>query len=140
MILDKLFKKNKSKEYFLEIDTNATKKPEAEAKTEITETATVKEEKTEVAKIESTQTQSETQPEVKTEQSSTPAAPVVSYDLPEWVKAIKNYSQPKSIDLTNSAPGNNFAGKYVTNNVPTSRRRPGPSLNLFKDMASKISK
>ena len=142
MILDKLFKKNKSKEYFLEIDTNATKKQKAE-------TVTVKEEKTEVAKIESTPTQSETKvestptqsktkPAATTQKPSTSVTSPASYDVPDWVKAIKNYSQSGNSDWANSATGNNFAGKYISNNVPTSRRRPGPSLNKFKDIASKM--
>ena len=138
MIFDKLFKKNKSKEYFLEIDTNATKKLKAETKPEIAETVTVKEEKTEVAKIELTPTQSETKPEATKQKPSTSANPPASYDVPEWVKAIKNYSQPENTDWTNSVTGNNFAGKYISNNIPISRRRPGPSLNKFKDIASTI--
>ena len=71
---------------------------------------------------------------------STPTTPNVSYELPQWEKAIKDYSKPGSISVGDSVTGNNFAGKYVSNNVFTSRRRPGPSLNIFKDMASKMGR
>jgi hypothetical protein len=140
MILDKLFKKNKSETYFFEVDDNASKK--AEAKPEETKTATVKEEQPEAAKVESTSTQSE----ATTEKSAPPATTAttttadVSYDVPEWVKAIKNYSKPEASDSSTGNTGNNFAGKYISNNVPISRRRPGASLNKFKDIASEIKK
>ncbi|MBF2058567.1 MAG: hypothetical protein IGQ45_15470 [Cyanobacterium sp. T60_A2020_053] len=62
----------------------------------------------------------------------------VSYDQPEWVKAIKNYSTPEPSE--NKTEVSTFAGQYVTNNVPSSRRRPGASLAMFKDMAKKINK
>lgn len=63
----------------------------------------------------------------------------VAYDVPDWVKAIKNYSN-QDVNNSSQPQEENFAGKYVTNNVPFSRRRPGPSLAPFKSMASKIGK
>ncbi len=71
-------------------------------------------------------------PKIKTQSTA-------NYDQPEWVKAIKNYSDQGTSEASQQEANNGgFAGKYVTNNVPMSRRRPGPSLNKFKDIASKI--
>lgn len=152
MILDKFFNKNKSEKYFLEVDnqseTKAATQPPAEAKTEVAkvesiqsqakETTKLKEAKAQLAQVESAQVPTKASAEVIT--PKTPTTPDVSYDLPEWVKAIKDYSQPGSLGVGDSATGNNFAGKYVSNNVSAPRRRPGPSLNKFKDIASKMSK
>ena len=138
MILDKLFNKKKSEQYFFEVGDDASKKTEAKPKPEVTETKKLKEAKAELAQVESAQVPTKASAEVIT--PKTPTTPNLSYDLPEWVKAIKNYSKPGSLGVGDSATGNNFAGKYVTNNVSASRRRPGPSLNKFKDIASKMSK
>jgi len=116
MVLNKLFgKKNKSQEYFFEA----------------TETETV-----------STEENSGDESASVTEAKPTTAVTTsvnVSYDVPDWVKAIKNYSNQNNGNAS-SGEGDNFAGKYVTNNVPQSRRRPGPSLAKFKGMASQINR
>ncbi|BAQ60845.1 hypothetical protein GM3708_1251 [Geminocystis sp. NIES-3708] len=123
MALNKFFGK-KEKNYFLEIET----KTENESSAQVEEN---KEESTLKTSI--------------TEEKETVAATTIkpkadiSYDVPDWVKAIKNYSN-QSNSSASATEGENFAGKYVTNNVPQSRRRPGPSLATFKDMASKIGK
>lgn len=119
MALKKLFGKKKSQEYFFEAP-------------EISDTVTVEEKATEV-------TEATTSEEAKSATAPVAVQSVnVSYDVPEWVKAIKNYSNQS--DSNSSKEGENFAGKYVTNNVPQSRRRPGPSLAGFKAMASQIGK
>ncbi|BAQ66824.1 hypothetical protein [Geminocystis sp. NIES-3709] len=136
MVLNKLFgKKNQSKEYFFEVK-ETTPAPASE-ETVISEKSTAVETTTS-SEVESTPVASKSVSKVK----STPVVSKsvdVSYDVPEWVKAIKNYSNQSNGDAsgTNS---NNFAGTYVTNNVPQSRRRPGPSLSKFKAMASQIGK
>lgn len=113
-MLNKFFGKKKSQDYFFE----APETPEVVSSEETTtETATSEEGKSAPVAVQSVN---------------------VSYDVPDWVKAIKNYSnQSNNASLSE---GENFAGKYVTNNVPQSRRRPGPSLAGFKAMASQISK
>jgi len=95
--------------------------------------------------VEETVTSEETTTGETTSPEGEKSAPVavtsanVSYDVPEWVKAIKNYSN-QSNENASVTEGENFAGKYVTNNVPQSRRRPGASLAKFKAMASQIGK
>lgn len=118
MVLKLFRKKDKSQEYFLEIK---------DANTPATETVTTEVEGDNNA--------------VATATPATPATPPgdVSYDVPDWVKAIKNYSNSNS-DNASVTGENNFAGKYLTNTVPLSRRRPGGSLATFKNMASQIGK
>jgi len=127
-VLNKLFGFGKKKEeYFLEF-----KKPEKE--TTLATVAADEKEKT-------TTTAAGDKPAESTTVATTPVAPVpanieVSYEPPEWVKAIKNYSTPTDKDKEESL----FAGKYISNSIPLSRRRPGPSLAPFKNMASQLGK
>lgn len=127
-MLNKLFGFGKKKEeYFLEF-----KKPEEKAK--VATVAADEEEKT-------TTTAGGEKPAESTTVATTPAAPIpanieVSYEPPEWVKAIKNYSTPSNKDKEESL----FAGKYISNSIPLPRRRPGPSLAPFKNMASQLGK
>lgn len=113
MALNKLFGNKKSQEYFFEVTETVTSE----------ETTTVK----------------TTSPDGEKSAPVTVQSVNVSYDVPDWVKAIKNYSNQSNAS-TSVTEGENFAGKYVTNNVPQSRRRPGPSLATFKAMASQIGK
>jgi len=144
-MLNKLFGKKKEDNYFLEFDIKdkspTQKNPQKNQVAENTGSSeTMLMEKTTV-----TENSSPTKDKAETKTTSpakTPTTPQpqsnVSYDPPEWVKAIKNYSTPTN----NNSPYNsdNFAGNYVSNNVPMSRRRPGPSLNKFKQMAGKMGK
>ena len=145
-MFDKLFKKNKNANYFLEFPTKTTQAQPAVAEEEtvaqaqppVTEeekvaesTSEPREKKASATTKEQAQITEKTKSKVKTQ-----AQVNVSYDPPEWVKAMKNYSDQGIGNSSEST--DNFAGKYVTNDVPMSRRRPGPSLNMFKDMASKM--
>lgn len=121
MVLNKFFGKKKEEKYFLEIDTKTKPSPEVAVNEE---DSTVE---TSITEGKETTVKTKSQPEVD-----------VSYDAPEWVKAIKNYSNQSN--SASAMEGENFAGKYVTNNVPQSRRRPGPSLATFKKMASKVNR
>ncbi len=122
MVLNKLFGKKKDN-YFFEAEDNNTN-----------ETETAVEATTSIESVEAT---------TNSESSVTSTASIsqtnVAYDVPDWVKAIKNYSN-QDVNNGSQPQEENFAGKYITNNVPFSRRRPGPSLAPFKSMASKISK
>lgn len=129
-MLNKIFGKKKNENYFLEFDGKSAK----EAKPE-----TVKSTKQDKpVGTETTQAVTEANETVKF--TPTQSKPTVSYDSPDWVKAIKNYSNQNSNGVSSSTENANFAGKYVTNNVSMSRRRPGPSLNKFKKIASEINK
>lgn len=122
MGLKKILSKKKAQaKYFLEVE--------------------VKDQAPEIPVVESTETN---QPQGKKNPPSAPTPkPTVSNsnDQPEWVKAIKNYSIPNSNDINGtSSESETFAGKYITNDVPQLRRRPGGSLKLFKNIASQINK
>lgn len=115
MVLNKLFAKKDK--YFLEIETKTTEQPQGE-------TVTISEDgDTEVSSNEVS--------------VNPPSLSNVADDVPEWVKAIKNYSNTAEAETVEVE---NFAGKYISNNVSFSRRRPGPSLAPFKSMASKMGK
>ena len=132
MILKKLFGK-KSEDYFLEVDadTLATATTSTTSDTEGEDAPTA-----------------EATPETATSDSATgattpskPAKPVVNFDPPEWVSAIKDYSNSNVAETIAEPSGdNNYAGKYVSNNVNISPRRPGPSIDKFRELASKLKR
>ncbi|WP_373481315.1 hypothetical protein [Geminocystis sp.] len=118
MVLNKFFGKKKET-YFLEIETKTDSESSSTVVNSTSEIATTEEKEAIVTTT--------IKPQVN-----------ISDDTPEWVKAIKNYSHQSNNTSTSEAE--NFAGKYVSNSVPQSHRRPGPSLDGFKSMASKIGK
>lgn len=124
-MLKKLFGQKKNQDYFLEFE----EKSQSSA-------PSITPEETETA-------QETTETKGKTEAKTAPITPApqakVTYNPPEWVKAIKNYSN-QSNGQSAQGGSNTYAGQYVTNNVPMTRRRPGPSLKMFKDLASKMNK
>ncbi|WP_069791995.1 hypothetical protein A5482_009115 [Cyanobacterium sp. IPPAS B-1200] len=124
MVLKKILSKKKGQpKYFLEV----------EVKDQAPETPVVE-------SSEKTPETSQAQGTKTAPSAPAPKAPVNSYsDQPEWVKAIKNYSTPNP-DNSTPAENTNFAGQYISNDVPQARRRPGGSLKLFKDIASQINK
>ena len=68
--------------------------------------------------------------------TSTTRTKVAAYEPPEWVKAIKNYSNNGQSEAQQRQEKSTFATKYLMANPPKSRRRPGPSLNRFKEMVN----
>ena len=144
MILEKIICKftKKSDNYFLELETNtpeadtiSTKEPSSEVATETPETET--------EEVATTSTETEAQETTAPPAPSTPKY-VVSFDPPAWVSAIKNYSNDSAEgeggENTPASTNNNYAGKYVSNNIASARRRPGGSLNKFRDIASTMKK
>ena len=73
-----------------------------------------------------------------TSKTITAKTKVAPYEPPAWVKAIKNYSNNGQSEAQQLQEKSTFATKYLMANPPKSRRRPGPSLNQFKEMASKM--
>lgn len=73
-------------------------------------------------------------PETKTERTPAPAAP--AYEQPEWVKVM--YKNPNETQTPAEPAG--FATEYQTPTSTTSRRRPGPSLNKFVNLARQVKK
>ncbi len=66
------------------------------------------------------------------------AKKVINTDQPEWVKAIKNYTnQTGKVEKKESQT---FSTTYLMPTISPFRRRPGPSLNGFKDMANNMNK
>jgi hypothetical protein len=138
-MLNKLFGKKKES-YFLEVE----EEPKSPAETpEITpesalETPAVEEVSSEVVQAEPTQSTKATVKEKPASKTITTTTKVAAYEPPEWVKAIKNYSSSASTEAQKVQAKSTFATTYLMANPPTSRRRPGPSLKQFKDMASQM--
>jgi hypothetical protein len=133
----KLFgRKKQDKEFYLELDESQASQPasteagEPEAPTAVPEATVVTEEKPEPAKAKAGNKTS-----VKKSAKKAKATPEAEAKAPEAVAA----SAPSS--ATNGSKSEpqvvNFATDYLV--VQTmSRRRPGPSLNSFKEMASQM--
>ena len=57
-----------------------------------------------------------------------------SFEQPFWVAAMYKNNSSQG---TTTGSEKTFAPGHLMPTVTTSRRRPGPSLNMFKDMANK---
>ncbi len=138
-------KKKKNGAYFLELDESegtqavasapaAPSKPVEEMQPEPVKTAQpVEEKKTEPVKAQSTKNK-----KTKKKSNQAPSVPskVPEWEQPAWVKAIKNYSNNgKAESESESESGMTFATQYLMPTPSNSRRRPGPSLNKFREMA-----
>ncbi len=134
-MLNKLFGK-KNQDYFLEIEEKAQAKTETKTVETVVE-ETKSETVAEAEPVATTSAKTESKPKSKSKTApqtvTTTVTKSVAYDQPEWVKAIKNYSNVSA----SSAKGElTFSTNYLMANPPLGRRRPGPSLNQFKAMAS----
>ncbi|MBE9223263.1 hypothetical protein IQ215_11200 [Cyanobacterium stanieri LEGE 03274] len=120
MVLKKILSKKKGQpKYFLEVE--------------------VKDQAPETPVAQSSEKEASNTPK-QAQKSPAPSANT-SNDQPDWVKAIKNYSTPNPDNGDGViSESETFAGKYISNNVPTPRRRPGGSLKPFKDIASQMNK
>lgn len=56
---------------------------------------------------------------------------------PAWVKAMDNTKKQQE-ETVEASTDNTFAGQYLMPIPNNSRRKPGPSLNMFKDMARQV--
>jgi len=62
---------------------------------------------------------------------------VTSDGRPAWVKAMDNTKKQQE-EAVEAKGDNTFAGQYLMPTPSKSRRKPGPSLNMFKDMARQV--
>ncbi|MDJ0725270.1 MAG: hypothetical protein QNJ38_09180 [Prochloraceae cyanobacterium] len=62
---------------------------------------------------------------------------VTSDGRPAWVKAMDNTKKQQE-EAVEATVDNSFAGQYLMPTPSKSRRKPGPSLNMFKDMARQV--
>ncbi|MFH7244321.1 MAG: hypothetical protein ACHWZW_15905 [Spirulina sp.] len=89
----------------------------------------------------------ETPPAAAAPTATAPAAPVAaapvkatSETAPSPAPAAKPVAAPVAAQPAKTAtPVTSFAANYLTGSTTTSRRRPGPSLSPFKDMAKQVS-
>ncbi len=158
-MLGKIFNRGKKNEFYLEInETEGTSSTVEETEAKV-ETATEVEKVTESAPspeatVEAVEAKTVSKPttvkaskkpqkgksstSTKKETGSKPAAPVSasasSWEQPFWVKAMYNNASSDSSQSTETETQPTFATNYLMSQS-SSRRRPGPSLNKFKDMA-----
>ena len=70
------------------------------------------------------------------EAATSVTTPTPSGEPPLRVKAMNTKTSPQA----KAAQGMTFAPKYLMSNGSRPRRRPGPSMNMFKEMASQLKK
>lgn len=87
-------------------------------------------------KTESTLKTKEEKPKRQKPETNQPNGGASSYEPPFWVKAMYNKSSGNGNGKVTQSK-QTFATDYLMPVVSKSRRRPGPSLNKFKDMANK---
>jgi len=140
-----LFGGKKKNGYYLELDESQSSEPEAAPVAE-TVVAPVKEEKPATVTVAPISAQ-EPKPEPvaaksgkkgkakKSVKATSVKSVAIQWEPPEWVKAIKNYSDNSQVkeELSEGL----FASKYLMPTPINSRRVPGPSMNKFRDMARK---
>ena len=158
-MLGKIFNRGKKNDFYLEInETEETSSTVEETEAKV-ETATEVEKVTESAPspeatVEAVEAKTASKPtkvkaskktqkgksstSTKKETGSKPAAPVAasasSWEQPFWVKAMYNNALSDSSQSKETETQPTFAPNYLLSQS-SSRRRPGPSLNKFKDMA-----
>lgn len=127
----------KSKGYFLELDDTGSVKSETDSKKPESGKAKAK------AKAKAPETQ-EAQPPAPTvaKDESTKAQPVK--EVPSGKQTVKVEAQPNP-PVTAASNGkvesqeSTFAPKYLMPTANNSRRRPGPSMDMFRDMARQVN-
>ncbi len=70
----------------------------------------------------------------KTQKTAVKASSAIADPRPAWVRAMDN-TRNKQEEKVESNPEMTFATQYLMPTPTKSRRRPGPSLDMFKDMA-----
>lgn len=135
--IGKLFGLNKKSDYYLELDEakgNGSAPPKAEPKPEAPKAEKVK--APEASKVEAPKAEKKTKKTAKKapQAEKAPAAPaaVPSQPAPE--------PPPLNQGLSPTPAGMTFATDYLLPKATPSRRRPGPSMNMFKDMARQVSR
>ena len=125
-------KTKKSKGYFLELDDTGNVKSETGAKSP------------EPKKAKAEEPATPAQPaKAAVAKSTTPKAEPVK-EVPSGKETVKIQAQPNppAVAATNGrveAQGEStFAPKYLMPTPTNSRRRPGPSMNMFRDMARQV--
>ncbi len=143
-----LFKRNKSKGFYMELDESGTSTPEQAALEQKPEPAKA-ETTVETATVEATAVASDSKSarQAKKEQLAKAKAEAKAQKQAE-AEAKKKAAAPEPTPVAaNSAaavvnnkakgqPETTFATKYVPMIMP--RRRPGPSMNKFMDMAAQV--
>ena len=128
----KLFNGNKSNNgFFLELDETKNTQTTTTTTATIEITKPVEEKKAKPVEAKSTK---KTKEKTKSVQLNSVSANTSNGGQPEWVKAIKNYSN----DTDNSKADSSeiaFASKHLMPNITNSRKRPGPSLNKYRMIA-----
>ncbi|ERT05827.1 hypothetical protein M595_4209 [Lyngbya aestuarii BL J] len=138
-MIGKILGFNKKSDYFLELDDSketqsAPSKPaqKEEAKPAPVEAKAKKEEPTPSAK---------TSKKTTTKAKAKPATPDAKEQAKATVEAIS--VKPKELPsfnngLQSTPTGMTFAPDNLMKSASSSRRRPGPSMNMFKDMARQV--
>lgn len=138
-------KMKKSKGYFLELDETGNLKPTTEAKTEA--------KKPEPAKVEAAQPETKQpepakaavatveRPKAQPAQAKKPEASKVEVPSKNGKVEIEAQANPPAATnngKVDSQTEQTFAPKYLAPEASRGRRRPGPSMDMFRDMARQV--
>lgn len=135
-------KAKKSKGYFLELDETGNTKSPTEAKkpeTPKTEPAKAEPAKAESAKAE---TQEPAKQTVAVKDEPTPSKPTKDVPVENGKVRVEAQPNPPAAAASNgkveSLNETTFAPKYLIPTASSGRRRPGPSMDTFRDMARQV--
>lgn len=145
-LLKKIF--NSDKKYYLELNEAQDSQPVQEAVETANKVTDAAQEKLQSAKTTGTKpAKQEVTTTAKAQKNGKKAQPkpatssinsgTSSYEQPFWVAAMYNNKNSSSNKSNGSRAEQTFATDNLMPTITNSRRRPGPSLNKFKEMASK---
>ena len=152
-MLKGLFGKKKDNGFYLELDENAPAQPEAAVEEPVVveePVATVTEEPAATSEPAAAVTEAPATPakpvkakakkttkKKATAKTTRVATKTVAWEPPFWVKAMENAKVPSNGGAA-GIEGENFSTKYLVPNGKMPRRRPGGSLDPFRNMARTV--
>lgn len=150
-MIGKIFGFNKKSDYFLEFDdAKGSDSAEAQpAKKEEAQPAPVETKEAKVKKEEKPKAAAKTSKKAKTAQAEDKSA--ANQDQERAKSTVEAISvRPEKLPseelpsfnngLQSTPEGMTFAPDYLMKNPSSGRRRPGPSMNMFKDMARQVGR
>jgi len=143
--IGKLLGLNKKSDYYLELDDakgNASAPPKAEPQPEAPKAEKVK--APEASKVEAPKAEKVEAPKAEKKTKKTAKKAPQAEKAPAAPAAVQPKPAPEppplNQGLSPTPAGMTFATDYLLPKATPSRRRPGPSMNMFKDMARQVSR
>ncbi|WP_413166905.1 hypothetical protein ACL6C3_09405 [Capilliphycus salinus ALCB114379] len=145
-MIGKIFGFNKKSDYFLELDdAKATDSTQNQTAPEKSQPAPVEPKAKQEQPKPAAKTSKKTTTKAKAKAAPTEAKQEAKEQAKTTVEAISMPVQPKeppsfNNGLESTPAGMTFSTDYLMKQPSSGRRRPGPSLNMFKDMARQVGR